>query len=661
MGLVFRKVYLAIPAVLSAILALGFTFLAQINQPLNEKISDTIVNLYNMQSARLQFMLYVFCLFVIGVTTLIILLFKKIPDYQSQILYKWKKSSFSWIIAGILIILAISTVGSFKLPFFVSLAVGLPFIFSIFLAPSLRKWIKFIVLTAFVFYIASSYIIPLIHQYPITGVDKLLSHELHHSHTVLPGVDLIRGERLENSASYLYGFLVALAVPVTSALTGLPPSDPLIAVRAVQLFNILASLLVILIVFLHLPIKWKWLSLLALPLNPSFSLAHPSVSTPNQAGVRYMVLLIGILVLTLINRRHRDTGVWLLGILGGILIALNLELGICVNSGFIAFLFVRSLSNKSGLLRTIALYILSTFSVFLVSSFVLIASFTSNTDFSSLTFFFTLFAGRGYGGAASEPEFLAVCAFFIAASVITLVALRFSCDLQEKENDNAFAFSISVIILTWLPYYVNRMDGWNLSIIPFLVLLIALTFRDDAFDPIPFSASPLRLSASVILPLTLASSFVGTKLSAIWTRQYLREIRTNQCGLLFNHKSAYCFSEDVPMRISGLNNLFKMPDSSKANYLILSPLHDTQTRILGFNQTYPWQATLSSIMKEDVKARSRWIDLNGPQFLAVPILSDSDAQSVKQAILHVSEVADGSLAYKKVGFKDGWVIYKRQP
>ena len=66
-------------------------------------------------------------------------------------------------------------------------------------------------------------------------------------------------------------------------------------------------------------------------------------------------------------------------------------------------------------------------------------------------------------------------------------------------------------------------------------------------------------------------------------------------------------------------------------------------------------------MKQDVKARSKWIDLNGPQFLAVPILSDSDHQSVKQAILHVSEVADGSLQYNKVGFMDGWVVYKRQP
>lgn len=661
MQLLFRKLYISIPAALSVILALGLTILSRVNQPLNKSISEPIIRLYNLQSTRLQFALYVVCILVIGLSTLFLLFSRKIIDNQSSVLYKWKENSYNWIIAVTLIVLAISTVGSIKFPFFVSLAVGLSLLYSLFFIPITRKWIKMTVLTGFIFFITGSYIIPLVYQFPITDVDKLLSHELHHSHTVLPGVDIIRGEKLENAGGYLYGLLVALAVPITSGLTGMLPSDPLITIRAVQLFNIVASIIMIFIVYLNLPDKWKWLTLLALPLNPSFSLSHPSISTPNQAGVRYMVLLIGILVLTLVKRRHQYTSVWILGLFGGILVALNLELGICVNSGFIAFMVVRALSNQIGLLRTLISYIVVTLGVYLSISFVWITTLTTNSDFSSLTFFFTMFAGRGYGGAATVPEFLAICAFFIAASVITHVALRISCYLQESENDNAFSSGIAAIILTWLPYYINRMDGWNLSIIPFLVLLIAITFKDDELELTPVGGNSLRLSASVILPLTLASSFIGIKNSAIWTRQYYREIRANQCELLFNNASEYCVSEDIEKRLNRLSDLFKMPNSMKSKYLILSPLHDTQTRILGFNSSYPWQATLSSITKEDVKSQSNWIDKNGPQFLAVPTLYDTDSQSLQEAIRHVSEVANGALAYKNIGFRDGWTIYKRRP
>jgi hypothetical protein len=477
----------------------------------------------------------------------------------------------------------------------------------------------------------------------------------------LPGIDIARGQRLENPGGYYYGFIMPAGVSITSWLTGISLSDALITVRTVQLFNVLASILVATLAYLQLPSGWKWLTLLSLPLLPSLSLTHSSISHPNQAGIRYISLLVALLALTVIDRRKQRNNTWLLGTLGGLLMAINLELGACINAGFITYIIVNSLHKKTRLIKEAIFYACLALGSFMAMSAIFITSFTSNGNLSSLGYFVSLFGGSGYGGMVSAPSFLAVATFFTASLIITKEALVISSEQEEsKTANNAFSCGIAMMILAWLPYYVNRMSEWNLWITPLLLFLMAVNYKEDDFSRAVSKSLDLRLSTSILLPLSLATTFIGGLESAESALGYARRLKANDCSIVALSKSAYCISEDIGRRTRNLDAFLSTQEDKRGDYLILSPFHDNQARIAGFNRQFPWHTTIGAITMDEAKAQSKWIDDQGPEFLLVPITEESDSNSIKERIRHLKLIANGASAYSILDAKDGWTFYQRK-
>jgi hypothetical protein len=657
-----RQAYSLLPAGLTAVFAVGLAFLSRINQPLNSNIIDTHVNILGLQSTRLQFLVYGLCAATIVAATIVILLINHFagPAAAPKQAFRIEKLC-DLTIVPILVLLFICTSGSYKLPFFVALAIGLPLATFLLSDSKRRKWFKLSVIAASLTYLSAAYLIPLVYQYPLAGVDALVSHETHHAVTVLPGVDVARGQRFENPGGYYYGFIMPMSVLITSWLTGLSPSDPLITVRAVQLFNILASILVVCLAYLHLPRGWKWLSLLSLPLLPSLSLAHSSISHPNQAGIRYITLLVALLVLTAIDRQHQRDKAWILGATGGLLMAINLELGVCINAGFITYTIVNCLHQKSGLIKQAILYAGPGLIAFMAMSWTALAGLTSTSDLSSLGYFVSMFGGSGYGGMVSVPSFLAVAVFFASTMIITKEALLISSEQRlDNEKNNAFSCGIAMMILAWLPYYVNRMSEWNLWILPFLLFLITINYTEERLGKMAPQSLYFRLSASLLLPLTLATTFVGGVEGAASALGYVRRLKANDCRIINWSESDYCVSGDIADRTQKLNTYLANQQEAKGQFLILSPFHDSHGRIAGFNMQFPWHAAIGSITLDEVKAQSKWIDSKGPAFLLVPIPEESDSVSTKERIRHLRLIADGASNYFETDAKDGWSVYQRK-
>jgi len=658
----FRRLYSFLPAAVAAVLAIGLALLSRITQPLNPKIIDTHVNILGLQSTRLQFLLYALCAAVVVGSTIILLITNKLAK-QSEAQEVDKECQFSaWLLPGLLVLLSLSTSGNYKLPFFVSLAAVMPLLVLLGDNQKYTKWIRSGVIASCIAYVVGAYVIPFIFQYPISGIDYWVSHETHHAVTVLPGVDLARGQKLETSGGYYYGFIMPIGVFITSWITGLSPSDPLITVRTVQLFNILASILVLVLVYVQLPSKWKWLALMTLPLLPSLSLAHSSISHPNQAGIRYITLLLALLVLTVVSQRRQDSGSWILGASGGTLLAINLELGVCINTGFATYVLAKTLCKKNNLFLQSGLYAGSAALAFLAASSIAISAVTSNRDLSSLGYFVSMFGGSGYGGLVSTPSFLAIAAFFVAASVIITEALRItSIQGMNSERDSAFSCAIAMMLIAWPPYYVNRMSEWNLWIIPLLLLLITIDNLEGAQSSFNVRKDlGASLSASVLIPLTLATAFVGTRESAASMLGYARRIRQNNCALTSRSVRGHCKTDDIVHRVSQLDRLLDMPKARKSDYILLSPFHDTSGRIAGFNNKFPWHAAIGAITLEEIGEQSAWLDSKGPKFVLVPIAMESDSTSIKERIRHLELIADSATLYSKTEEKGGWSVYQRR-
>lgn len=656
-----RQAYSLLPAALTAVLAIGLAVLSRISQPLNPKIIDTHVNILGLQSTRLQFILYGQCVVTLLGSTVVILLAKNWARFKPEKQDIHVEKATGWTLAAILLLLSISTTGNYRLPFFVAFAVGLPLLSLLVSDPGRRKWIKLAAVAACIAYLAGAYLIPLIYQYPISSVGGLVSHETHHAVTVLPGVDIARGQKLENPGGYYYGFLLPAGVSITSWLTGVSPSDPLITVRTVQLFNVLASLLVATLAYLQLPRGWKWLTLLSLPLLPSLSLAHSSISHPNQAGIRYITLLVALLVMTAIDRRQQRNNTWILGTFGGLLMAINLELGLCINAGFITYTIVNSLHRKTGWTKGLVIYSLPALVAFMAISWSTIEGFTSSGNLSSLGYFVSMFGGSGYGGLVSAPSFLAVAIFFASSLIVTKEALLISSEYeQNKIANNAFSCGIAMMILAWLPYYVNRMSEWNLWIIPLLLFLMVINYREGGVTKTSQKNIDLCLSPSILFPLVLATTFTGVLESAASTLGYARRLKANDCSITSLSGSTYCMSEDIVSRTRNLDIFLSAQKDKKSDYLILSPFHDNQARIAGFNSQFPWHAAMGAITVDEVKAQSKWIDDQGPAFLLVPIPDESDSNGTNERIRHLKLIANGASAYSMVDVKGGWSFYQRK-
>lgn len=657
----FRRMYGFLPVALAAALTVGLALLSRITQPLNPKIIDTHVNFLSLQSTRLQFLLYALCAAAVVGSTIILLITNKLAkQIEGQEVGKEGQVSV-WLLPGLLVLLSVLTSGNYKLPFFVSLAVVMPLLGLLGGNQNYTKWIKAGVISSCIAYAIGAYVIPFIFEYPISGIDYWVTHETHQAVTVLPGVDLARGQKLETPGGYYYGFIMPIGVPITSLITGLASSDPLITVRTVQLFNIFASILVLVLVYVQLPSKWKWLALMSLPLLPSLSLVHSSISHPNQAGIRYITLLLALLVLTAVSQRQQKSGSWILGATGGTLLAINLELGACINTGFATYVLVKTLCKKDNLFLQLIVYAGSAVLAFLGTSSIAFYAVTGNRDLSTLGYFVSMFGGSGYGGLVSTPSFLAIAAFFVAASVIITEALRItSLQSMNSERDSAFSCAIAMMLIAWLPYYVNRMSEWNLWIIPLLILLITINnlenIQSSLNDKKGLSAS---LSASVLIPLTLATALAGTRESAASMLDYARKIKQNNCALASKSARGYCKSDDIVLRVSQLDQLLDMPEARRSDYLLLSPFHDTSGRIAGFNSKFPWHATIGAITLEEVSEQSAWLDSKGPMFVLVPIAKESDSRSIKERIRHLKLIADGATLYSKTGEKSGWSVYQR--
>ena len=321
------------------IFAIGLYFISFFKFPVDTTILDTHVRAINMESTRVQSILFMILMGFLVIICTCMLLCTKV-----KIFFNTDKVS---VASAILLVIASIVFGSWSKQFlqgFLFVAVFLIFlrtrwfalisnvysqsIFSCSLP--YEKVFSWILACIVVVYITIFLVAPLATPLLISGATELRGIEGHYAVTVLPGFDLIGGVERAN-----YGLGMPLLTALALKVFALFKISNVSLVQAVKLNQLIAVVLICFLSFLTNRKYFPYVMAMALGMT-AFTLSNVGIAVgyPNQSGIRYIPILTSLIVLVM--ELHRaQLRVWVLASTAAIFVILSPETGLATTAGYI--------------------------------------------------------------------------------------------------------------------------------------------------------------------------------------------------------------------------------------------------------------------------------------------------------------------------------------
>lgn len=250
-----------------------------------------------------------------------------------------------------------------------------------------------------------------------------------------------------------------------------------------DMFNVVmffqAAFIVALFVAAYLYDRSKSLLLMAfvaILVAPFAATIHPSTYYPNQSGLRYLGLLLGLISLKLI-KPGREKGLGL-GLVASALVFYNPETGAAIGLGM-AFRQILTGMSVVGRIRGAIEYFLTFLVGFGLGVAVLLGVLfyvvgVHPANFSPYLFRFA----SGYGGLEFRPNSWVFLMVLGGATIMLHSSARAAQGLLTEAQGTRAA--IGATLLVWMSYYVNRPHPWDLwTLVMLLLFAVAdwMTFR----------------------------------------------------------------------------------------------------------------------------------------------------------------------------------------
>jgi hypothetical protein len=256
----------------------------------------------------------------------------------------------------------------------------------------------------------------------------------------------------------------------------------------------------------------------------------------------------------------------------------------------------------------------------------------------------------GYGGLTEAPNTIACIIFFIATFIII-------SNIQYiKKNGGtqtiAYQISIAVMIVCWLPYYVNRMDFWNLwfQVILLLYLLASL------FNTSEFKSKEYRLiyAISLIFIFGLLFTSIADLKSQAQSFAYNKDLK---CDEKLSSYPQYCFEPTIGKKLAPyLDFLSKI--ENKEDYLVFSS-YPSLIHLLGFNKNLPWYDFFSEVPRaSDLKMVTDYFNQNPIKYIMV---DDPFSELNKENIIRNKQfelLLNDMKNYEKINQDNGIQIFR---
>jgi hypothetical protein len=272
--------------------------------------------------------------------------------------------------------------------------------------------------------------------------------------------------------------------------------------------------------------QWRWLRSRPLAILAGFLLVapwvhshHAAVLYPNQSAWRSLGFPLGVLALLLLGRRQTTASRIGLGACAGLLVLLNVEIGVCITAGYLVFLVATANSRRAE------------------QAFRIGAAFGAGLALAATGFVALFRAGLGYwpipssfqdalllivrfssGYAALPLEIIESFPLLVCVHAIYLVirsALQWAKGPLPFRS--AFKGAIGTVMLLWFAYYVRAPHFWNFWTFLFLYGLLVADYLDPRLLSVFWRRLP-RLSYAwrpLILALVILPGILLTNVGAI--------------------------------------------------------------------------------------------------------------------------------------------------
>jgi hypothetical protein len=648
---------------LPIILSLGFILLLQIANFFPQVNSDTTflktqINVYGVQSSKFQMLSYVIFLTVLGIITLKNF---NILRSHSEPSKKNSRRKFLIILAlGVTVLLLSIGLIQFLL---VLMAASVATICSIIFRKSefprllVRPFSSEVTQALIiVIYVVAFFIAPILFDLITPRIDDVYNFQSHYAATVLPGDEWFNGRA---PIRFNYGYWLTLGTFLGHhlfSLFGFPGVDLRYIVQFYQLTSVV--LMLVLLRSINRRIFYIVATVLLVLITPFFNSA--AIWTPNQTGIRYFPFILSTAFLYIMSKKKiRRVQYFSLGI--SLLIIGSPEIGIVVGGGCIIYLsliqdklenFLTSLANISTKITlSCCLYIL------IFGSFLKV---TTGIDVLAGLFEFIKQFGSGYGAITNKPHLL-VCVLIILSTVTLTNSIK-SRSCKEDVFTNAFEGAVSIMILMWLPYYLNRMVPSNAWFEYFLsaVLVSSLQKRYWHTEYIQalkkyyerYFVKFISISLSLIF---LISTFNDSRPLFEYYRSQI--VGNLKCNPPFVQVTGVCVTGNES-RLAGDQLEYLDTITKRSNYLVLSRFA-TESRRMGFNIDFPWYDTITELITiNDFNDVVKWLDNEGPSYLLIDIGSSFSTYGENLKLMNL-EIANSLGPYHFLKSEHGWATYER--
>jgi len=353
--------------------------------------------------------------------------------------------------------------------------------------PALRRWIwigivayaAFLMLPGFV---ETPYLCPFSPEL-LTGV------EWHYAGGLGPADRLGAGQTLFTEVQLYSGPLFVTLLAIAERALGLFSMGTHIRiVQALQVVFLVATLAA----------QWRWQRARPLAILVGFLLVAPWIHTyhsavlfPNQSAWRSLGLPLGLLALLVLGRCRTGPSRIALGSCAGLLLLLNIEIGLSVSAGYLVFLiatlnpqsFAQALRAGASFGAGMALAILGFVLLFRAG----LGYWPVPPSFKEFVLLVVRFSS-GYAGLMLrmiEPFPLLICVHAIYLTIRS--ALQWATGPLPFRQ--AFKATVATITLLWFAYYVKGPHFWNI----WTLLLLYGFLVGDYLDPRLLSAYSRRL------------------------------------------------------------------------------------------------------------------------------------------------------------------------
>lgn len=477
----------------------------------------------------------------------------------------------------------------------------------------------------------------------------------HYAVTVLGGYNLFASEDSETGRAY-YGmgmpllisafFHVAQRLDVSGV--GLPD-----AVKFYQLFALAIAALILYTI--NRTRASLTITLLIALTAYTLSGVGFGVGYPNQSGVRYVPVLLGLLMFAAELRRS-DPRPWMMAIIAAVSTIFSPGTGIALTSGLATAAVLHRYDHTRPVASTVRSFggFVLTFGAAFATLYAVFVSIVFSGSQVHLAEFLGLFGVTGYGGLVARPSFGAGMLFLFCTSLLLVIVSK--ARASQLDNGDLWQAALATFILIWMYYYINRMSEWNLWFHWLLFVLLVAPQLDFARARLAHLRRPgFRTHYHAALVATLISQgVVGIHDAYERTRNWAEDFVSGCADL--EPFSGVCIPAHEGRAIASQLQVLDEFDPDDTFVLTGFP---TAVKLRGFNRGLPLASPMEIVLRSDLPKFARWIDAHGRRFLLIDgpesVVTSVAPQHTEQAWRYISRLRN----YVEKGRRGGWVVFER--